>query len=285
MPDHSSPTPSRNPAAIHEPVVRLDDITVVRKDFHLLDTVSLTVLPGEHWALLGPNGSGKTTLLNIITAYLWPTSGSVHVLGHHYGSVDIRMLRRRIGYVSSALLELVPPRETAYDTILSGRFASLGVFDDPTDADYARARELCAFTGLDDHADHLYGTLSFGERQRALIGRALMADPDLLLLDEPCEGLDIPGRERILTLLDSLMNGENAPTVFFITHRIEELPPSISHAMLLSHGQTVARGPLATSLTSATLSAAMDIPLEIIICENRRYAIPHGQRPDCGLMV
>ena len=281
MADPLSPTPSLPRSPDHEPVVRLVDVSVVRNDFPLLEAVSLTVRSGEHWAVLGPNGSGKTTLLNIITAYLWPTSGAVHVLGHNYGSVDIQMPRRRIGYVSSALFELIPPRETAYDTILSGRFASLGLYNDPTETDHEHARELCTFTGLADRAEHLYGTLSFGERQRALIGRALMADPSLLLLDEPCEGLDISGRERVLSLLDDLMSGERAPTVFFVTHRIEELPRSISHALLLRGGRIVASGPLSTSLTSDTLSASMGIPLEIIVGENRRYAMP--RRPEADL--
>ncbi len=257
---------------MNDAIIELDHISLSRNGALILDDVSLTVGRGEHWALLGPNGSGKTTLLNIITGYLWPMSGTVRVLGGLYGSIDIRAMRRRIGLVSSALFERVPSGETFADVVLSGRFASLGIYDDTDDADRERAAEIVRFLGCGAIEGRRYGVLSFGERQRALIGRALMADPDILILDEPCEGLDLNAREIILGTLDTLI-AKNGPTLLMVTHRVEEIPPGITHAIVLSQGRVLASGTRGETITSDTLTRAMGVGIEVMPRNGRLYAV------------
>ncbi len=255
------------------PLIELDRITLARNGRFILRDVTLTVRPGEHWALLGPNGSGKTTLLTIITAYTWPMEGTVNVLGHRFGNVDIREVRRRIGMVSSALFERVPPKDTLFDVVLSGRYASLGVWEEPPESDRERAREIIGFLDCSAIADRPYSVLSFGERQRALIGRALMPEPRLLILDEPCEGLDMHAREILLNRLDTLAAAPDGPALLMVTHRVEEIPPGITHAMVLKEGRVLAAGEKDAVLTSATLSTAMDIPIEILRRNGRIFAV------------
>ena len=257
------------------PVIQLDSICLSRNGRTILDRVSWTVARGEHWALLGPNGSGKTTLLNIVTGYLWPMEGTVDVLGGRFGTFDIREMRRRIGLVSSALFERVPSGDTFFDIVISGRFASLGVFEDPTPEDRDRASEITAFLGCERIAQSRYGALSFGERQRALIGRALMAAPDILILDEPCEGLDMHARETLLERLDTLCTGD-VPTLVLVTHRVEEIPPGVGMALVLKNGRVLASGPKSGIVTSEVLSAAMDLPVEILSRNGRLYAVMAG---------
>lgn len=254
-------------------VAVIDHVTVTRAGRDILRNITLAIRHGEHWAILGPNGSGKTTLLNVLTAYLWPSAGTVTVLGERYGTVDVRRVRRRIGFVTSALFECVPARDTLADVIMSGRFASLGVWEDPSAADRARVRDITAAVGLASLANQPYGVSSFGERQRALIGRALAADPAILILDEPCEGLDLPGRETVLGTLDRLAASPFAPTVLFVTHRIEELPRFITHALVLREGAVVACGPAAEMVTGVVLSEAMGIHVEVLVRNGRRYAV------------
>jgi len=254
------------------PVFSLDSVTLVRRGRRILDNVSLTVRPGEHWAILGPNGSGKTTLLNIVCAYAWPTDGAVTVLGDRYGSVDIREKRRRIGLVSSALFERIPPRDTFLEVVLSGRYASLGIWDDVSGNDTDGAREIVSFLGCDAVADRRYGVLSFGERQRALIGRALMAEPSILILDEPCEGLDMPAREKVLALLDTVTR-DRGLTLVLVTHRVEEIPPSVTHALLMRDGRVAQAGPKAETVTSEHISRVMGVDVEILGRNGRLYAV------------
>lgn len=255
------------------PLIDLDTVSLARGGRSILRDVSLRVNPGEHWALLGPNGSGKTTLLTLVTAYAWPMDGSVTVFGERYGAVDIREVRRKIGMVSSALFERVPPRDSFLDVVLSGRYASLGVWETPRESDLERARDLIGFLGCEAIADHPYGVLSFGERQRALIGRALMPEPRLLILDEPCEGLDIHARETLLAQLDALIAAPDGPSLLMVTHRVEEIPPGITHAIVLKEGRILAAGEKHAVITSATLSKAMDIPIEILRRNGRIFAV------------
>jgi len=224
------------------PILELENIRFARGDRTILDNVTFRVNPGEHWAILGPNGSGKTTLLTLITAYSWPMDGTVTVLGDTYGEVDVSEKRRKIGMVSSALFERVPPRDTLFDVILSGRFASLGIWDKPRESDMDRARGIAEFLDCASIADRPYGVLSFGERQRALIGRALMPEPRILFLDEPCEGLDLHAREIILSRLDTIAADPDGPAMLLVTHRVEEIPPGITHAMVMKDGHILAAG-------------------------------------------
>ncbi|MCE5249897.1 ABC transporter ATP-binding protein [bacterium] len=256
-----------------EPVLILDSVSLSRGSRTILSDISLTVRRGEHWAVLGPNGSGKTTLMNIITAYVWPMSGTVTVLGDRYGTIDIREKRRHIGLVSSALSERVPPRETLGNVVLSGRFASLGIFNELLDDDYHKAGEIIRFLHCETIADSQYGVLSSGERQRALIGRALMADPQLLILDEPCEGLDMGARELILNRLDILTAQPDSTTLLLVTHRIEEIPPGFTHALILKDGRVLASGLKHEVITSDNLSTAMDVDFEVLHRNGRLFAV------------
>jgi iron complex transport system ATP-binding protein len=253
-------------------VISLDSITFIRSDRVILDNLSFAVLHGEHWALLGPNGCGKTTLLNIITGYLWPSSGSVNVLGDRYGEVDLRLKRRKIGIVSSALSELVPANDTFLDILLSGRFGSLGIYDEPDSHDRERARAIAAFLGRAHIQDRPYRVLSFGERQSALIGRALMAEPAILILDEPFEGLDMGTREHLMTRIDSLLADPSGPTVLFVTHRVEEIPPGITHAALMREGRIIHCGPKPESLTSGAIHDAFGVTVDLVNHNGRLYA-------------
>ena len=270
MSDNTSASGSSGPRLTT--VVELSDILFTRQGNTIIDSVDLTINQGEHWAILGPNGSGKTTLINIITGYLWPTDGTVTVLGDLYGTVDIREKRRHIGLVSSALLERVPPRESFLNVVLSGRFASLGLYEDVHDQEIERANEIAGFLGCAGIKDRRYGHLSFGERQRALIGRALMAEPRLLIVDEPCEGLDIHARETVLSILESITSSRG-PTLIMVTHRVEEIPPGISHTMILKDGCVLASGEKLSTLTTENLSRAMDVTVELLLRNGRIFAV------------
>jgi len=253
-------------------IFSLSHISLARNGAAILDDVSFSARAGEHWAVLGPNGSGKTTLLTILTGYLWPMEGTVEVLGGRYGEIDIREKRKKIGLVSSALFERLPADATFRDIVLSGRFASLGLFEDISAHDRDRALELVDRLGCASIADRRYGVLSFGERQRALIGRALMADPKILIVDEPCEGLDLNARETVLGAIEHLTR-DPALTVVMVTHRVEEIPPGITHALILKEGRVLASGPKMETITSETLSAAMDLPVEVLSRGGRLYAV------------
>jgi len=255
------------------PLIDIDSVSFVRGGRPILRDVSFRVNPGEHWAILGPNGSGKTTLLTLVTAYAWPTDGTVTVLGGRYGAIDIREVRRKIGLVSSALSERVPPRDTFFDVVLSGRYASLGVWETPPEGDLDRAREIIAFLGCGGIADRPYGVLSFGERQRALIGRALMPDPRVLILDEPCEGLDLNARETLLSRLDALIAAPDGPALLMVTHRVEEIPPGVTHSVIIKDGRILAAGGKDETVTSATLSEAMGIPIDVLRRNGRMFAV------------
>jgi iron complex transport system ATP-binding protein len=259
------------------PLIELKNISLSRSGRVILDHVSLTIKPRENWALLGPNGSGKTTLLNIITAYLWPMDGTVTVFGDRYGTIDIREIRKRIGMVSSALFERMPPNQTLADVVLSGRFASIGIYDEISKADRERASEIISFLGCDTLADRPYGVLSFGERQRALIGRALMPEPRLLILDEPCEGLDMHARETLLNRLNRIAESLEGPSLLLVTHRVEEIPPGIDHALILKEGRVLACGEKHETITSENLSSAMGIPIEVLRKNGRMFAVVGGK--------
>jgi iron complex transport system ATP-binding protein len=187
--------------------------------------------------------------------------------------VDIREKRRHIGIVSSALFERVPPRETLKDVVVSGRFASLGIYDEISGADLDKAGEIIEFLQCDSIQDTPYGVLSFGERQRSLIGRALMADPQLLILDEPCEGLDMNARELILNHLGKLASDPGGPAMLLVTHRVEEIPHAFTHALILKDGSILASGLKNDIITSENLSTAMDVEIEILRRNGRLFAV------------
>jgi iron complex transport system ATP-binding protein len=217
---------------------------------------------GERWAVLGPNGSGKTTLFELASGYLHPTRGTVHILGHRLGRVDVRRLREQIGLVSTAVAKKLVPDITATDVVVSARHGALEPWwhrygEDERD----RARDLLADAGFDAIADRRFGVLSDGERQQVLIARARMGDPALLLLDEPAAGLDVGGRERLVATLSRMAHDAASPPTVFITHHVEEIPAGFTHVLLLRAGRVVAAGPLSETLRSDALSAAFGLPL------------------------
>jgi len=251
-------------------VVRLENISYRRGDREILSGLSWTVGHGQHWALLGANGAGKTTLLKILTGYEWVSDGGVQVLGRTFGECNIPDLRKLIGWVSSALEHDVPERDTAVDIVASGIEASLGLYRDFTSEEFDRAREAMALLNCADAAGQRYGTLSQGEKQRVLIARALVNRPSLLILDEPCAGLDPAARECFLRDLGRLARTANAPSLILVTHHIEEIGPWISHVLVLRKGRLLAAGPKDDVLTSVVLSEAFGAPC-IVARNGDRY--------------
>jgi iron complex transport system ATP-binding protein len=249
------------------------DVGVRRGGTHLLTGVDWQVELDERWVILGANGAGKTTLLRLAAAELHPTTGEVHVLGERLGRVDVFELRPRIGFASAALLARVPAEETVGDLVVSAGYAVLGRWrEDYETTDTARAAELLKALGIAHLADRTFGTLSEGERKRTLIARALMTDPEILLLDEPAAGLDLGGREDLVARLGELALDPDAPTTVLVTHHVEEIPPGFTHLMLLAEGTVVASGLLDDVLTSENLSAAFGQELELQRSGDRYFA-------------
>ena len=245
-------------------VLHLGGVSVVRGTATLLDRVDWTVLEGERWVVLGPNGAGKTTLLQVASTHLFPSRGAVDVLGERLGLVDVFELRPRIGLASAALAERLPADERVLDIVLTGAWAITGRWRESYDeTDAQRADRLLVQVGITDMVDRTFGTLSEGERKRVQIARALMADPELLLLDEPAAGLDLGGREDLVARLTRLARDPLAPTMVLVTHHVEEIPPGFSHALLLREGRVVAAGPTSTVLNARTLSYTFGIALEV----------------------
>ena len=243
--------------------VELQDITVRRDGRELLKDVSWTLSEGEHWALLGANGSGKTTLLQTILGYLWPTSGRVRTLGRALGEVDVRELRKQIGFVSANMQARLEADQPAQDIVASGLHAAYGMYGEPGAAEGRRARALLGRAGLEERAGQPYGTLSQGERQKVLIARALMAEPRLLILDEPLAGLDFPSRAQTLWFLDDLAKGAAAPLLVYVTHHPEEIFPALTHAAVLKDGRLLAAGGKRAVLSDAVLSEAFGLPVSV----------------------
>jgi iron complex transport system ATP-binding protein len=258
---------------LREPVLRLGGVGVRRSGRWILSSIDWTVNAGERWVVVGPNGAGKTTLLAIAATYLWPTAGTVEVLGERIGRVDTRELRRRVGYVSAALEERIDADLTALQVVVSARDAALapwwGRFGDD---DHARARVCLDRMGCGELAGRTFGSLSSGERQRVQIARTLMTAPDLLLLDEPAAGLDLGAREALVERLAELAAEPSPAAIVLVTHHLEEIPPGFGHAMVLDAGRCVAAGPAETTLTAPTLSAAFGLPLRLDATDGRYHA-------------
>jgi iron complex transport system ATP-binding protein len=252
-----------------EPVLSLKGVRKWLGEKLVLDGVDWTVNPGEHWALLGLNGSGKTTLLRIATGHLWPSEGEVSILGHPLGTVDLRRLRRSIGWVTSALTVRMPGGLRALDVVVSGKFDSIGLYDTATGADLKKAGELSCLMGCPDIVEREFGVLSQGEQQRILIARALMPAPKLLVLDEPSVGLDMKAREAFLEAVGRLAG--TVPSVVYVTHHIEEIMPQFTHAMLLKDGRVRASGPKGGVIRSADISEAFGLEVRVE-SEGGRYS-------------
>jgi iron complex transport system ATP-binding protein len=236
------------------PVLSISHLRVARGSTVILQDISWTVARRQHWAILGPNGCGKTSLLRALTGYLTPTSGTISVLGRTYGKTDWRALRVRTGLVTTALQTSIPPTETAMETVISGKFAQLDLWTKITPSLGAAALKLLRIAGASHLAERSWAHLSQGERQRVLIARALMARPELLILDEPCAGLDPLAREHFLGLLDRLARRTDCPALILVTHHIEEITPAFSHTLLLRAGRVIKAGPVRSTLTNRALA-------------------------------
>ncbi|WP_448060409.1 ABC transporter ATP-binding protein [Cellulomonas hominis] len=245
-------------------VLDLQDVTIRRGTTTILDGVSWTVRDGERWVVLGRNGAGKTTMLQVVSGRMHPTSGTADLLGSRLGRVDVFELRPRIGLASAALADRIPPGETVRDVVLTAAYGVTGRWRESYEAlDEGRAGDLLAAFGVAHLADRRFGTLSEGERKRAQIARALMTDPEMLLLDEPAAGLDLGGREELVAALAELAADPRSPVLVLVTHHVEEIPPGFTHLLLLNGGRVHAAGPIAEVLTPATLSAAFGLDLAV----------------------
>ncbi len=245
-------------------VLELADVTVRRGQATLLDGVTWTVEEDERWVVLGPNGAGKTTLLQVASAQLHPTSGVVGILEEVLGTVDVFDLRPRIGLTSAALADRIPKAELVRDVVVSASYGVVGRWRERYEGlDHERAESLLVEVGVRHLAERTFGTLSEGERKRVQIARALMADPELLLLDEPAAGLDLGGREDLVSTLSVLAADPDSPATVLVSHHVEEIPPGFTHALLLRKGAVVAAGLLDHVLTEATLSSTFGMPLSL----------------------
>jgi iron complex transport system ATP-binding protein len=245
-------------------VVELADVSVVRGTNTMLKNVNWTVGDDERWVILGPNGAGKTTLLQVLSTHLYPTEGVVAILGDVIGTVDVFELRPRIGLTSAVLADRIPRGERVSDVVISASYAVLGRWREEYDElDYERAAQLLAEVGVPHLTDRTFGTLSEGERKRVQIARALMTDPELLLLDEPAAGLDLGGREDLVSTLSLLALDDRSPATILVSHHVEEIPPGFTHVLMLRGGEIVAAGPLVETLTEDNLSNTFGLLLEL----------------------
>ncbi|MCU1688185.1 MAG: hypothetical protein JWN20_113 [Jatrophihabitantaceae bacterium] len=254
-------------------VVSLRNVDVRRGEKYLLRDVSWDVELDERWVVLGPNGAGKTTLLQLLSAAMHPTAGTVHLLGEQVGRVDVFELRPRIGIASAALAQRIPPNEVVTDIVVSAGYAVIGRWREAYGRlDVRRAATLLATVGAAHLADRTFGTLSEGERKRVQIARALMTDPELLLLDEPAAGLDLGGREDLVARLSRIALDPEAATMVLVTHHVEEIPPGATHVLLLREGRVQAAGLLTDVLTADNLSATFGLPLTVHRAGRRWFA-------------
>lgn len=255
-------------------VLRLADVSYVRDGRAILDGIDWAVDDSERWVILGPNGAGKTTLMKLATASDFPTRGEVDVLDQRLGRVDVFELRNRIGFVSSAGARRIPASELVRDVVLTAAYSVEGRWNEHYDAiDVRQAERILAEWDLADLADHRFGTLSDGERKRAMIARAVMTDPEMLLLDEPSASLDLGARERLLQMLSGFAQSQYSPAMVMVTHHVEEVPPGFTHALLISGGRVQAAGPIAETLTAENLEATFGMPFELSVRDGRYSAV------------
>jgi iron complex transport system ATP-binding protein len=255
---------------VSDEVLKLRGVSVRRETSLLLRNVDWTAHEDERWIVIGPNGAGKTTLLQVAATVLYPTEGTVEVLGERLGEVDVFELRPRIGLTSAAIAERVPAGEKVIDLVLTASYAILGRWKEEYESsDVTRAVELLDALGCAHLIRRRFSTLSEGERKRVQIARAMMPNPEMLLLDEPAAGLDLGGREDLLRRLSMLAHNPKAPMMVLVTHHVEEVPDGFTHAMLLRRGSVLAAGLIEDVFTAKNLSRCFGVPLEIERHENR----------------
>ncbi len=258
-----SVAPSSPPSTGTEPLISLSEVTVVTDGRKILGPVTWRIDPGDHWVVLGPNGSGKSTLMAVASLARHPSGGQVHLLGHELGRVDIRPLRSRVGVSSAALVDQLRGRLTAAEVVMCGLHAALEPWWHHYEpADHRRAGELLAQVGLEGFDDRTLATLSSGERQRTLLARTLMSEPEVVVLDEPTAGLDLGGRESLVAALDTIA-AEDGPATVFVSHHVEDIPPSTTHLLALADGRALAAGPVAEVLSAELLSEMFGLTVEL----------------------
>ncbi len=245
------------------PILEISGLKIVRDGVTILDGVDWCAERGQHWVILGANGSGKTSLLSALTGYLMPTGGEIVLLGKNYGQSDWRELRKKIGIVSSAVRQMMADDEPALETIASGKSAMIDFWGKLSRAEKNRAWKILRQIECAHLAERPWRVLSQGERQRILIGRALMAAPRVLILDEPCAGLDPAAREQFLQFIQQLGTQKDAPTLVFVTHHVEEIMPVFSHVLILEKGRVLAAGEKSTTLTAGNLARAFAARLKL----------------------
>jgi iron complex transport system ATP-binding protein len=254
-------------------VAAIENAIVARSGKDILGPISFTVSESERWVILGPNGAGKSTLLKLLATEIFPTNGSVTLLGKRLGKVDVFELRTRIGVCGSMKHEQIPADESVKDVVLTAAYAVLGRWNEDYDLwDESRASALLTTFGVRELGERLYGTLSDGERKRVQIARALMIDPELLLLDEPTAGLDMGGREDLLARFANFASDERAPVTITVTHHIEEIPAGTTHALLLKDGKVAVSGPVNQVITSEHVSAVFGLQMQVSNSNGRFYA-------------
>ena len=268
----SSATADRAPAA--EAPLELSGVCLQRSGTTILRDVDWRVGPGEHWVVLGPNGSGKTSVARVATLWEHPSSGSVRVLGERLGRTDVRELRRRIAFVSSAMADMIRPGLSAHDVVMCGINAALEPWWHRYDeGDRTAAASALADSGLGHLSARTFGTLSSGERQRVLLARAHVADPALVVLDEPNAGLDLGGREQLIDDLDARARRTGSPPTVLVTHHVEEIPTAFTHLLAIRRGEVVASGAIGDTLSGAMLSDCFGVDVEL-----RAHHVPGGTR-------
>jgi iron complex transport system ATP-binding protein len=254
-------------------VLDLSDLSVVRDGNPILDAVTWEVEDDQRWVVLGPNGAGKTTLLQVVSANIHPTSGKAKILGEKLGKVDVFDLRPRIGFASTALARRIPANEPVLDVVMTAAYSVTGRWNEQyEEVDERRARRVLAEWRLDHLEGRLFGTLSDGEQKRVQIARAVMTDPELLLLDEPAASLDLGAREELVQLLGAYASSPSSPAMVMVTHHVEEIPAGFSHALLLAGGRIHAAGPIDEVITGERLSEAFGLDLVVDRSENGRFS-------------
>jgi iron complex transport system ATP-binding protein len=261
-------------------VVELLDVSVFREAKAILDDISWKINRDEHWVVLGPNGAGKTTLMQILQTMIFPTKGIVEILGEYLGLVDVFELRTRIGFSSASLIDRFPEHENALNVVKTAAYSMTGTWrEDYEDTDIVRALELLGMWKMDHLANRTFRTLSEGEKKRVLIARALMANPELLLLDEPAAGLDIVGRESMVMELGKFATSDNSPVCVLVTHHVEEIPEGFTHVLCLNDGRVVAQGPIDSTLNDDNVSKTFGLNLRV-----SKQATSRGNRWSASLI-